>query len=176
MPCRDLEGAPLFRVPGRKKEYSDGSAKTYAFDDITKDAWANLFAYRGSGENTQLRLSIDRLGISLEDVTLVYGPEPEDEGHASAWDWFLEGLRKKQMPDAKPSDGKDPGGENLPPDNGKAHEERNSKRARWINPALTAVLLLALLGSLFRRYSIHHEQTCRIDRIGLPAKLASAID
>jgi len=44
----DLENAPLFKVAGRKKGYEEGAEKTYRFDDHIKDAWANLFAYRGS--------------------------------------------------------------------------------------------------------------------------------
>ena len=87
----DLEAAPLFRVPGRRKEYNDAASKTYDFDENTKDAWANLFAYRGSGQNISLRLSIDRLGISLDDVTLVFRSDEEQEGE-TPWDRFLENL------------------------------------------------------------------------------------
>ena len=33
----DLENAPLFRIPGRKKQYGDGIEKTYQFGDEEKD-------------------------------------------------------------------------------------------------------------------------------------------
>ena len=46
----DLENAPLFKVVGRKKGFDDGSGKIYRFEGKTKDAWANLFEYAGSGE------------------------------------------------------------------------------------------------------------------------------
>ena len=68
--------------------------KSYRFDDRTRDAWANLFAYRGSGENISLELSVDRLGISLDDVTLIYGSESREDG-TSPWDRFLSSLNKK---------------------------------------------------------------------------------
>src|SRR4030042_2769756 len=49
----DLEGAPLFKVLGRKKEYEDGVGKTYRFTEAEKDSWANLFEYGGSKENVR---------------------------------------------------------------------------------------------------------------------------
>src|SRR5512137_656500 len=42
----NLEGAPLFKVLGKKKEDADGGiGKTYSFTDEEKDGWANLFEY-----------------------------------------------------------------------------------------------------------------------------------
>jgi TolB-like protein/Tfp pilus assembly protein PilF len=69
----DLENAPLFKVLGRRKEYGDGGGKAYLFTDEGKDAWANLFEYKGSFENVRLRFSVDRLGATLDDVEITYG-------------------------------------------------------------------------------------------------------
>ena len=69
----NLEEAPLFRVLGRKKEYKEGVVKTYQFTEAEKDSWANLFDYKGSGENVRLRFSTDRLGIGIEDVVIDFG-------------------------------------------------------------------------------------------------------
>ena len=88
----DLEHAPLFRVLGRKKEYEDAVGKTYSFTDEEKDLWANLFDYKGSQERLRLRFSVDRLGASLDDVTIVYGTET-DRLDEDAWDGFVRGLR-----------------------------------------------------------------------------------
>lgn len=88
----DLEHAPLFRILGRKKEYEDAVGKIYSFTDEEKDLWANLFDYKGSQEHVRLRFSVDRLGASLDDVTIVYGTET-DRLSEDAWDGFVRGLR-----------------------------------------------------------------------------------
>ena len=100
----DLENAPLFKVLGRKKEFDDGAEKGYRFDDRTKDAWANLFAYQGSGENISLKLHIDALGLSLDDVAILYGSDKGDNG-ISPWELFLKSLQKKagRIPKAMPA-------------------------------------------------------------------------
>lgn len=88
----DLENAPLFKVIGRKKGYDDASGRVYRFDDKTKDAWANLFEYKGSLEKVRLRFSVDRLGAELKDIVVVYGNK-SDTGDGRAWDRFIECLR-----------------------------------------------------------------------------------
>ena len=88
----DLENAPLFRIPGRKKQYSDGIEKTYQFGDAEKDCWANLFDYDGSGENVRLRFSVDRIGARLEDVVIAYGKDLNLKG-AAAWQKFIKDLK-----------------------------------------------------------------------------------
>jgi TolB-like protein len=87
----DLDHAPLFRVVGRSKEYEDAVGKTYPFTDEEKDAWANLFEYKGSHENVRLRFSVDRLGASLNGVVIVYGEDPELVDEA-AWEAFTASL------------------------------------------------------------------------------------
>lgn len=87
----DLEDAPLFKVLGRKKEYDEGIGKTYHFTEEEKDSWANLFEYKGSEENVRLRFSIDRLGVNLNDIVIVY----EEYLNEEAWERFISGLKQK---------------------------------------------------------------------------------
>ena len=61
----NLEEAPLFKVLGRKKEYDEGTGRTYSFTEAEKDCWANLFEYKGSHENVRLKFAIDRVGACL---------------------------------------------------------------------------------------------------------------
>ena len=85
----NLEEAPLYKVLGRKKEYDEGIGKTYVFTETEKDSWANLFEYKGSEENVRLKFSIDKIGASLDDVTIVY----EDALDGDAWERFLSSLK-----------------------------------------------------------------------------------
>ncbi len=89
----DLEGAPLFKVLGKKKEYDGASRKSYIFAEEDKDRWANLFEYKGSKEGVRLRFSIDKLGAGLDDIVLVYGEE-QDLTDTAAWDSFIKNLRE----------------------------------------------------------------------------------
>ena len=99
----NLEGAPLFRVLGRTKEYDDGVGKTYRFSEEEKDIWANLFEYKGSEENVRLRFSVDKLGVSLSDVVITYGQDPNLDD-VNAWDRFIEGLKKSVEDKPEPVD------------------------------------------------------------------------
>jgi TolB-like protein len=98
----NLEEAPLFRVLGRRKGYDEGTGKTYPFTEAEKDCWANLFEYKGSEENVRLRFSIDKLGLSLEDIVIIYG----DSLNADAWETFISSLKRKveEIPETEPID------------------------------------------------------------------------
>ncbi|MCF8131296.1 MAG: tetratricopeptide repeat protein, partial [Deltaproteobacteria bacterium] len=135
----DLEGSPLFKVLGRKKEFDDTGEKNYQFDEQTKDAWANLFAYRGSGENISLKLSIDELRLSLDDIELTYGSDKGENGE-SPWELFLKSLQLKagRAPDL---------GFSERGDNRVAGKEKPIKN-NWQSPALLLVLILMALASL----------------------------
>ena len=87
----DLEEAPLFRVIGKKKkEDADGiTGKIYAFSDTEKDGWANLFEYVGSEENVRLRFATDKIGLGLNETSIVFG----DSINGDAWDQFISGLK-----------------------------------------------------------------------------------
>jgi TolB-like protein/Tfp pilus assembly protein PilF len=97
----DLENAPLFRVLGKTKEYGDAIGRTYSFTDEEKDLWANLFEYKGSGENVRLRFSLDRLGASLDDVVISF-KEDLSQADKSAWDRFLDTLEKERIEEQAP--------------------------------------------------------------------------
>jgi TolB-like protein/Tfp pilus assembly protein PilF len=85
----NLEEAPLYKVLGRKKEYDEGIGKTYIFTEAEKDSWANLFEYKGSEENVRLKFSIDKIGVSLDDVVILY----EDAVNGDAWERFLSSIK-----------------------------------------------------------------------------------
>jgi len=87
----NLEEAPLFKVIGRRKEYDEGTVKTYPFTESEKDNWANLFEYKGSEENVRLKFAIDKIGASLDDVDIIY----EDSLNGEAWEKFLLSLKEK---------------------------------------------------------------------------------
>jgi TolB-like protein/Flp pilus assembly protein TadD len=87
----NLEEAPLFKVLGRRKEYDEGTGKTYPFTEAEKDSWANLFEYKGSEENVRLKFAIDKIGAGLDDVDIVY----EDSSNGDAWERFLSSLKGK---------------------------------------------------------------------------------
>jgi len=96
----NLEEAHLFKVLGKKKEYDEGVAKTYHFTEAEKDNWANLFEYIGSEEHVRLKFAIDKIGVSLDDVEIVY----EDSLNGDAWDKFLSCLKERveKVPEAEP--------------------------------------------------------------------------
>jgi len=87
----DLEDAPLFKVLGRKKDYDEGTGKAYHFTEEEKDSWANLFEYKGSEENVRLRFSIDRLGVNLTDIVIIY----EEYLNQEAWERFISDLKQE---------------------------------------------------------------------------------
>ena len=91
----DLENAPLFLVMGKSKDYGDASGKIYQFDESVKDAWANLFEYKGSQEKLRLRFSVEKLGVRLEDVVIAYGNQ-SDTHERRAWDRFVETIRENE--------------------------------------------------------------------------------
>jgi TolB-like protein/Tfp pilus assembly protein PilF len=87
----DVEDAPLFKVLGRRKEYDEGSSRTYPFAEAEKDDWANLFEYQGSEENVRLKFAIDRIGVTLDDIVIVYG----DSLNGDAWERFISNLKER---------------------------------------------------------------------------------
>ena len=89
----NLEEAPLFKVVGKRKEEEDeASGKIYPFTDVEKDAWANLFDYMGSEENVRLKFAIDRIGIGLNEISIIFG----DSRNGEAWDHFIASLKKEK--------------------------------------------------------------------------------
>jgi len=129
----DLENAPLFKVIGRKKVYDDTSRKTYRFDSKTKDAWANLFEYKGSGEKVRLRFSAERFGVELEDVLVVYG-DRSNTGEGTAWDRFVEHLRNDVKGRVQTEDGRTAKEQDAPgygPEVTPVGDEGNDRDGEW---------------------------------------------
>ncbi|MGC9975528.1 MAG: tetratricopeptide repeat protein [Syntrophales bacterium] len=89
----NLEESPLYKVLGRKKEYDEGIGRTYIFAEAEKDSWANLFEYKGSEENVRLKFSIDKIGVSLDDVVIAY----EGALDGDAWERFLSSLKGQDI-------------------------------------------------------------------------------
>jgi adenylate cyclase len=88
----NLEEAPLFKVLGKKKDEGDGAiGKVYSFTDAEKDDWANLFDYIGSDENVRLKFAIDKVRVSLEETSIIFG----DLLNGDAWDRFVSSLKKE---------------------------------------------------------------------------------
>jgi len=162
-----LENASLFNVLGRKKEYDDGIGKNYVFSEEEKDRWANLFEYRGSEENVRLRFSIDKLGASLGDVTIVYGENPEliEE---KAWERFIARLKQERENKAE--------AEHAYP-NFKERESVVSQPSewgiaftkRWMAVAAAVVILIGLAG-----WYLYLEQSKRVEPASLE-KMAFAL-
>jgi hypothetical protein len=98
-----LEEAPLFKVLGKRKEEGDGGVgKIYSFTDEEKDGWANLFDYMGSEENVRLRFAIDKIGVGLNETSIIFG----DSVNGEAWDRFISSLKKGEKEDAEPGEEK----------------------------------------------------------------------
>ena len=90
----NLEEAPLFRVLGKKKEEGDGAiSKVYSFNDAIKDGWANLFEYKGSNENVRLKFAIDKIGVDLNETSIIFG----DYRNGDAWDQFISSLKNSRQ-------------------------------------------------------------------------------
>ena len=66
------------------------SAKIYSFTDAEKDEWANLFEYMGSNENVRLKFAIDKIGVGLNETSIIFG----DSVNGDAWDHFISSLKK----------------------------------------------------------------------------------
>ena len=94
----NLEEAPLFKVLGKKKEYDEGTSRTYSFTEDEKDRWANLFEYIGSEENVRLKFAIDKIGAGLEDVDIIY----EDSLNGDAWERFISNLKSSRKEESTP--------------------------------------------------------------------------
>jgi TolB-like protein/Flp pilus assembly protein TadD len=130
----NLEEAPLFKVLGRKKEYGEGTGRIYRFTEAEKDAWANLFEYKGSEENVRLKFAIEKIGATLNDILIIY----EDSLNGEAWEKFISGLKEKKTEPDQPLSER--------PENVTSPSERrrtqSPRRYHWV--ALVAAIVVAL--------------------------------
>jgi len=96
----NLEEAPLFKVLGKKKEEEDEAiGKVYSFTDLEKDGWANLFDYMGSEKNVRLKFAIDKIGVGLNEISIIFGESRNGE----AWDHFIANLKKQNQEEKEES-------------------------------------------------------------------------
>ena len=79
----NLERARLFRIIGKIKQN-----RSYDIDEKINDDWAGLFEYNGSEENVSLRFSIDKLGIKLNEVSIIF-----EEKEENAWKRFIKSVQ-----------------------------------------------------------------------------------
>ena len=78
----------------KKKEDADGATgKIYSFSDAEKDGWANLFDYMGSEENVRLKFAIDKIGVGLNETSIIFG----DSLNGDAWDQFISSLKNSRQ-------------------------------------------------------------------------------
>jgi TolB-like protein len=161
----DLEHAPLFKILGRKRDSKEGFGLGYHFTDEQKDAWANLFAYRGSEEHVRLHFSIDKLGIGLDDVLITYGEEPtlaDDE----AWQAFTADLQREAKNTLEPASRAREGLTTPAP---RQSTKRNLWPHRWRLAALAAVIAL-LAAFVVMRYAwyAHYEERVSSENMAFP--------
>jgi hypothetical protein len=96
----NLEEAPLFKVLGKRKEEEDEAiGRAYSFTDAEKDGWANLFDYMGSEKNVRLKFAIDKIGLGLNEISIIFGESRNGE----AWDQFITSLKKEKEEEKKES-------------------------------------------------------------------------
>ncbi len=160
----NLEEAPLFKVIGRRKAEEDGGVgKIYSFIDAEKDAWANLFDYMGSDENVRLRFAIDKIGVTLEETSIIFG----DSLNADAWDRFISSLKKEGEKESEPKE------EALMPEPPQAPASPSQNRKislhfgyRWV---ILAVLIGIVAGTMWKMYSSPDPiEIASVDRMKYP--------
>jgi len=143
----NLEEAPLFKVLGRKKEEGDGAiGKIYSFTDVEKDGWANLFEYMGSEENVRLKFAIDKIGVGLNETSIIFG----DSRNGEAWDQFIASLEEGRKEESEPVEeavvSEPPAVPSSP------HQERKISwfsRYRWV---MLAVVIGIVAGAIWKIY------------------------
>ena len=143
----NLEEAPLFKVLGRKKEEGDGAiGKIYSFTDVEKDGWANLFEYMGSEENVRLKFAIDKIGVGLNETSIIFG----DSRNGEAWDQFIASLEKGRKEESEPVE--EAAVSEPPAVPSSPHEERKISwfsRYRWV---MLAVVIGIVAGAIWKIY------------------------
>ena len=66
---------------------------------MEKDGWANLFDYMGSEENVRLKFAIDKIGVGLNETSIIFG----DSRNGEAWDQFIASLKKEEEEKEEPA-------------------------------------------------------------------------
>ncbi|HUL37606.1 MAG TPA: hypothetical protein VLW47_07965, partial [Thermodesulfobacteriota bacterium] len=166
----NLEEAPLFKVLGRKKEEGDGSiGKVYSFPDAEKDEWANLFEYLGSNENVRLKFAIDKIGVGLNEASIIFG----DFRNGEAWDQFIASLKKGEKEEKEEKEEPIPAEETVVPEPPvvpfPAHQEPKISwlsRYRWV--MLVVVIGIVAVGIWRIFLSPAPVEVASVDRMRYP--------
>jgi len=161
----NLEEAPLFKVLGKKKEEGDGAiGKVYSFTDAEKDDWANLFEYMGSNENVRLKFAIDKMGVSLNETSIIFG----DLLNGDAWDQFISSLKKDKEGKPEPME-ENAVHEPVPAPFSPANKEKFAwlARNRWI-VLVAAVGILAGALAIWKAYLSPGIRVASVDRMQHP--------
>ncbi len=144
----NLEEAPLFKVLGRKKEEGDGgSGRIYPFTDAEKDGWANLFEYTGSHVNVRLKFAIDKIGVGLDEASILWG----EFSNGEAWSQFVSSLEKDGKKEESPPAEETPVPEPLAVPLPSAQEQKISRffGYRWAALVVVIGVLAAGVWKLF---------------------------
>ena len=150
----NLEEAPLFKVVGKRKEMEEGAiGKIYAFTEVEKDQWANLFEYMGSEENVRLKFAIDKIGIDLNDTSIIFG----DSQNADAWDQFVsslkkDGSQKEAQPVEEPAEPAIPEPPVVPFSSFPERKISWVSRYRWVAVVAIVVVLGAITLAIWKTY------------------------
>jgi adenylate cyclase len=134
----DLEGAPLFKVVGKKRGYDEATRKTYCFTDMEKDVWSNLFDYKGSEQHVRLKFAIDAIGVPLADVVIIYNEQVNEK----AWEAFLSALSLPSAPTPVLEENHQSHNKTPEPPPPPAEQQTSSRRSMLRGVALAAAALV----------------------------------
>jgi TolB-like protein/Tfp pilus assembly protein PilF len=161
----NLEEAPLFKVLGKKKEEGEGAiGKIYLFTDEEKDEWANLFEYMGSEENVRLKFAIDKIGVGLNETSIIFG----DFLNTDAWDRFISSLKNGTKEESEPMEETSvPETPAVPFSSSKERKISWLSRYRWF--ILIVVVIGIVAGAIWKIYlSPAPTKVASVDRMKYP--------
>jgi adenylate cyclase len=143
----NLEEAPLFKVLGRKKEEGEGAiGKIYSFTDVEKDGWANLFEYMGSEENVRLKFAIDKIGVGLDETSIIFGELRDGD----AWDQFISSLKKGGKEESKPvEESAVPEPSSVPSSPPQKQKKSWLTQKRWVILAVVIVIVAVAIWKIY---------------------------
>ena len=108
--------------------------KVYSFTDVEKDGWANLFEYIGSEENVRLKFAMDKIGVGLNETSIIFG----DHRNGEAWGYFIADLKKGQPEKSKPEE------EVVIPEEPAITPPPSERKTVWVSRYRWAILVLVI--------------------------------
>jgi adenylate cyclase len=160
----NLEEAPLFKVLGKKKGEGEGAVgKVYSFTDEEKDEWANLFGYMGSEENVRLKFAIDRIGVGLNETSIIFW----DSLNGDAWDQFISSLKNGRHEESESAEETTVSEPLAVPFS--SPQKRKISRHSWYRWVIPVVVIGILAGTIWKIYfKPAPAQVASIDRMKHP--------